>query len=120
MTVPKQWTLYEQLDRDVVERQLRPLITSELLEEHAARPFGPHSAELALVLNVLRRRGGVLAGKLVIVERDGSYRLGRLSGNRGGGVELEGDHPFDTRDEAEHAVFRRRLTELGLIEVDVR
>lgn len=113
--IPPQWALFAALDAEVLERELHHLVTPELVREHAQQPFGPHSTSLAGLLNVLRRGGGNLNGKYVVVERSGRYYLGRLCGTPGGGVDVDLIAFYPTRDQAEHAVFCRRLVELGMI-----
>jgi hypothetical protein len=116
--LPRQWALFAELDGEVAGRQLRHLVTPELVDEHARVPLGPHSPDLARVLDVLRRRRGSMAGKHVVVEHGGTYRLGRLAGFPGGGVEVDPSVAYGSRGAAEHAVLCRRLEELGLIGTD--
>jgi hypothetical protein len=110
-----QWALFARLDREVIARQVAPRITPELIEEHRRVPFGPHSADLALVVNVLRRNCGDLDGKLVVVDRGNGYALARLVGRRGEAVGDDGHERYESRSDAEHAVFLARLVDLGLM-----
>jgi hypothetical protein len=110
-----QWALFARLDREVIARQVARRVTPELIEEHRRAPFGPHSPELALVVNVLRRNCGQLEGKLVVVDRGGDYALARLVGRRGEAVGDSLSEGYKSRSDAEHAVFLARLVDLGLV-----
>lgn len=112
--VPVEWRLFADIDQEILREQVRRRLTPELVEEHRRLPFGPHGSDLVFVLTVLRRFAAALDGKLVILEYDGGLGLGRLSGRRGDGVAPVGARRYATRGEAEHAVFLRRLRDLGL------
>lgn len=112
--VPVEWRLFADIDREILHEQVRRRLTPELLEEHRKRPFGPHGPDLVFVLTVLRRFTAALDGKLVVLQHDDGLGLGRLSGRRGTGVVPVGSRRYATRGEAEHAVFLRRLRDLGL------
>jgi hypothetical protein len=110
-----QWALFARLDQEVIARQVARRLTPELIEEHRRAPFGPHSPDLALVVDVLRRNGGQLEGKLVVVDRGGGYALARLVGRRGEAVGDPFPDGYESRPAAEHAVFVARLVDLGLV-----
>jgi hypothetical protein len=57
-----QWALPERLDREVQRRYPQADDIRQLVDEHAANPFGPHSLGLAKLLNVRRRQRRILAG----------------------------------------------------------
>ncbi len=81
------------------------------IDEFRNRPVGPHSPGLQRVLNTLR--GAPQQGKYVLVctRPHREWVLGRLSGVRGGPVQLLRDHVFFSLAEAEWAVFRLRWKE---------
>ena len=80
----------------------------DLAREFMGDPFGPHSAELQRILNVMR--AAPVAGKHVIL-MSGPYRrwsVARLSGIRGEPAERIEGLCFDNPEDAERAVFRLR------------
>ena len=81
-------------------------------------PLGPHSPTWRGCSTSYDTESGSMAGKHVVVEHGGTYRLGRLAGFPGGGVEVDPSVAYGSRGAAEHAVFCRRLEELGLIGTD--
>ena len=83
----------------------------DLAREFIGNPFGPHSAELQRVLNVMR--AVPLAGKHVIL-MSGPYRrwsVARLTGVRAEAAERVGSLSFDNPEDAERAVFKLRWEE---------
>ncbi len=76
--------------------------------EFKSQPVGFHSPGLQRVLNVLR--GGLKAGKLVLVVREPfkKWVLGRLPPERGEPVEILEGEEFTNLEEAEWAVFKLR------------
>ncbi len=98
-----------------------PARRAELIEEHRNRPIyrgtrpgGPpelDSPELGRLLDKLRVVPQ--ANKHCIVETVPwtEYRIGILPGKRGEAVEVT-DETYKTRDEAEHAIFLKRLDAL--------
>jgi hypothetical protein len=79
-----------------------------LAEEFRQAPFGPHSAELEKLLQLLR--WGPLAGRPVLVCTR-PYRewvIGVLPGRRGEPIALETDRPFGDLEAAMWALFQRR------------
>ena len=109
-------------DRTILENEIRPLVTPELIEEHRSNPIGFHSDGLERVLIYLRKHHLDLAGKYVIVRRrlHEDYRIGVLSGVRGEGPRVLEDEKFSSREEAEHGVFLRRLKDLDLLPDEAR
>ena len=97
--------------------RLKPLITEELLSEHAADPRGlrhHHSAALQEVLNFLRSMP--MEGlPIVYVEKPyARYRIATLKGS-GKMPELDGTQVFSSLEEADHEAFQRRLRAAHLI-----
>lgn len=91
---------------------IRALVTPDLIAEHRRRPFGPHGRELAAVLTYFR--SAAVAGKLALLAEGamGPYRIVRLSGLRGVVPDRVSDEIFDMLEDAEHAVFLRRVDAL--------
>ena len=80
----------------------------DLAREFRGHPWGPHSAELQRILNVMR--AAPLAGKHIIL-MSGPYRrwsVARLTGVRGEPVERIEDLSFDNPEDAEWSVFKLR------------
>lgn len=94
---------------------LRQQSRADLIAEHAARPFGPHTESLSRVLNVIR--SAEVVGKHVIVadRHDRSlWHIAMITGRRAeGGVEFIGQS-YSSLEAAEHAVFLLRLDALGI------
>ncbi len=80
----------------------------ELAEEFRRQPLGHHSPELQRVLVLFR--GEPMEGKYVLVctEPHRRWVLGQLPGVRGEPVKMYEDVVFETREEAEWEVFKRR------------
>jgi branched-chain amino acid transport system permease protein len=93
---------------------LARLVTPELIAEHAARPIGDPSPALALVLAAMRQ--SPTAGKLALLETsvEREWAIVRLSGEPGTPHDSTDPERYTTRDAALHAVFLRRLAEMGL------
>jgi hypothetical protein len=82
----------------------------ELIAEHAARPFGPHSDRLSRVLYLLR--SAPVTGKHVIVKDPSEaslWHIATITGRRAeGGIELTGRSSRSV-ESAEHEIFLMRL-----------
>ena len=95
--------------------RIAPRITPQLIEEHRADPFGRHSDELEVVLRFLRRDLVTTRPRYVIVaERpyESPYRIGEHSRRPGAPITLTAEC-YATEEEAQHAIFLRRLRDLG-------
>ena len=102
-------------ERAILERRIRPLVTPELVAEHRERPFGPHSPPLVEVMHFLRRNVARNRPRYVTL-REGEppvWRIGAVAG-RGHTFTLLTETAHSSRDQAEHAVFLRRLADYGL------
>ena len=80
----------------------------DLAREFHRNPWGPHSAELQRILNVMR--AAPVAGKHVIL-MSGPYRrwaVARLTGVRGEPAEKIAGLTFGNPEDAERAIFRLR------------
>jgi hypothetical protein len=102
-------------DRAILERRIRGLVTPALVAEHRERPFGPHSPELVELMHFLRRNVARNRPRYVCL-CDGEPPVWRVGAAAAGARAFEAvdDTPYERREDAEHAVFRRRLSDLGL------
>jgi hypothetical protein len=92
--------------------RVRGLVTEELIAEHAARPLGPHSDDLARVLTYLR--GVPVEGKevLLTLEPDRRWRTARIRrADLARPLALEGPEQTSL-PAALHAIFVARVTAL--------
>jgi hypothetical protein len=97
--------------------QVAPRITPELIEEHRADPFGRHSIDLEIVLRFLRRDLVNTRPRYVIVaERpyESAFRVGENPRRPGAPITVA-DERYATEEEAQHAVFLRRLRDLAAL-----
>ena len=96
--------------RDQLARVLDDQPLGELVAEHAARPFGPHSDRLSRVLYFLR--SVPVTGKHVIVKDSSDpslWHIATITGRRAeGGIELTGQSSRSV-EAAEHQIFLMRL-----------
>jgi hypothetical protein len=98
--------LVERADRErvIAEHKANPVYEGT----RPGQPAPLHSETLRRLLDKLRT--SPQRGKHTIVEISPwrEYAIGRLPGRRGGRVEIT-DERYTTRDEAEHAIFLKRL-----------
>jgi hypothetical protein len=104
-------------DRAILERRVRPLVSAELVAEHRAAPFGPHSPVLTEVLHFLRRNPAADVPRYVVHRRGEPpvWIVGLKPDRPGGPMPVVGEREHATAGEAEHEVFRRRLEFYGLL-----
>ncbi|WP_238532928.1 inner-membrane translocator [Halalkalicoccus jeotgali] len=115
---------YSELDEGIAKREILPRINTELIKEHKEHPIGRHSDDLERVLNYFRRQP--MEGKYVILETEKfeEFYIGELPGVRGeppekldnplAGIDEAKDLPYPLKsvEQAEHAVFLRRIKDL--------
>ncbi|MFB4165759.1 hypothetical protein ACE1TI_18645 [Alteribacillus sp. JSM 102045] len=108
--------VYLQTDKRILEHRIKPLITKELIQEHRDNPIGKHSNDLKIVLNYLRRHHEDIKGKYLVIctEPHKKWCLGEHPGKRGVPYKVFDDECFDSREEAEHGLFIKRLKKYGL------
>jgi branched-chain amino acid transport system permease protein len=97
--------------------RVAPRITPELIEAHRADPFGRHGEDLEIVLRFLRRDLVTTRPRYVIVAEEpyaSRYRIGENSRRPGAPITLTGES-YATEEEAQHAVFLRRLRDLDAL-----
>lgn len=114
--IAREHAAYTQVERHVLETDVLPHVNKAIIEEHRERPIGKHSDELERVLIYLRKAHLEIPGKYILVctMPFREWRLATLSGVPGEAPELL-DDTFSDRDEAEHALFLKRLTDAGLM-----
>lgn len=100
------------LDERIAKNQILPRITDDLIERHKADPLGQHDDDFQRVLHYFQRQP--VAGKYVIIEteRDTTWNVGRLTGERGEPPEILEDESYQSLGAAQHAVFLKRIEEL--------
>jgi hypothetical protein len=91
----------------------------DLAREFRNRPRGPHGVELQRVLD--RMRTTPLKGRfvLIVVEPYKTYALARLSGERGKPPMPVDGVTYQSMQEAEWGIFKRRWQELTGKSVDI-
>lgn len=94
--------------------RLSAILSAEVIEEHRMAPVGNHSPALSALLAAMRQ--APVANKLALLEtKPGEeWMIVRLSGEPGVPHDLSDAARYTTLDTALHAVFLRRLSELGL------
>lgn len=95
-----------------LRRRLRALVTDELIAEHRASPAGPHGDALERLLGYFRRAAISDKYAILAVKPYAEYRIVALSGKRGVPPRVVDDKTYATPDEAQHAVFLRRVQDL--------
>jgi branched-chain amino acid transport system permease protein len=105
--------IFEHFSRTTLGRLAQSDVDA-LVATHAANPFGPHPDELARVLNVFRAQG--TRGKDVILSLpdEAGWRVATITGRREEGSVTVTEERFESIEEAEHAIFLRRLRAAGL------
>lgn len=100
------------LDERIAKNQILPRITDDLIEEHKNNPLSEHSDDLQRVLHYFQRQP--VPDKYVIIEtdRDATWKLGKLSGDRGEPPEILDTETYKSLEAAQHAVFVKRVDEL--------
>lgn len=106
-------TVAEQI---IFERQIRPRVTPEIVEEHKNNPIGHHSDDLERVLIYLRKHHGQMAGKYILVCTipHQEWRVAMNTGRRNEPPQLL-EETYTDRYEAEHGIFLMRLKDAKLI-----
>ncbi len=107
------------VDRRIFEGTIKPIITPAVIAEHKANPCGPaQSPELKMLLTYLRRNPVRSKPRYVLVEiepfREWSVAL---HSRRRGDAPAVTNERFTSLTEAQHAVFLKRLLDLGDPEV---
>jgi hypothetical protein len=106
---------YLQVERHILEADVKPRVTQAIIDEHRERPIGKHSDELERVLIYLRKHHLEMEGKYILVctKPHEEWRVATLTGQPSVPPELLPDS-FPDRYEAEHGLFLKRLADAGL------
>ena len=95
-----------------LRNHLRSMVTDELIAEHKQSPAGPHSDALERILNYFRRAAITDKYAILTVKPFAEYRIVALSGQRGVPPRVVDDKLYTSPDDAQHAVFLRRVHDL--------
>jgi signal recognition particle GTPase len=114
--VAREHAAYLQVERHILETDVKPRVTQAIVDEHRERPIGKHSDELERVLIYLRKHHLEMEGKYILVSTKPheEWRVATLTGTPGVPPELLSDS-FADRYEAEHGLFLKRLADSGLL-----
>jgi hypothetical protein len=102
------------VERHNLETRIRPLVRPEIIAEHKDDPFGAgHSPDLEMLLRFLRRNPVRIKPRYLLVETVPfkEWCLAEYHRVRGEGPNLT-DERFTSREEAQHAIFIKRLLDL--------
>jgi branched-chain amino acid transport system permease protein len=107
-----------EIERLFASRQrdrLAAIVSADVIEEHRTAPVGDHTPALSALLAALRQ--APVASKLALLETEpgAEWMIIRISGAPGVPHDLSDTARYTTLDAALHAVFLRRLAELGLL-----
>ncbi len=112
MTVADKTEFYLQRFDHYVRTRVRALVTPDLIARHRARPNGPHDDDLARVLNYFRRASVADKYAILALKPLGDYQLVKLSGQRGVAPRVVDETIYQNEEDAQHAVFLRRVADL--------
>jgi hypothetical protein len=114
--IGREHAAYLQVERHILETDVKPRVTQAIIDEHRERPIGKHSDELERVLIYLRKHHFEMEGKYILVctKPHEEWRIATLAGKPGVPPELLPDS-FPDRYEAEHGLFLTRLADAGLL-----
>ncbi|MGH7154164.1 MAG: branched-chain amino acid ABC transporter permease, partial [Acetobacteraceae bacterium] len=105
-------TIYLKRFDETVRANLRSLVTDELIAAHRRNPSGPHNDAMERLLNYFRRAAISDKYAILTIRAFKEYRIVALSGKRGVPPRVVDDNTYATPDEAQHAVFLRRVHDL--------
>lgn len=104
-------------DREIYDRRLKALASPERIEEHRCDPLGQHSADLTELLHFLRRSPDpeLPSYTVLLLDDPPRWTVAVRPAERGTAMHRVDERTYESRAEAEHAVFLRRLEDYGLI-----
>jgi hypothetical protein len=103
-------------DRHILERRLKPLVTADLIAEQLADPFGPQSPALTEVMDFLRRSPDPELPRYIVLDTAAGFVIAERSATPGHPpTPLHPPMVLPDRAAAEHAIFRLRLRDYGVI-----
>ncbi|SFO87275.1 hypothetical protein K8Z49_16030 [Actinomadura madurae] len=110
------YAAFRQVEDRILATEIRPRITTAVIEEHRRRPVGKHSDDLERVLVYLRKNHLVMASKYILVctRPHEEWRIAAITGEPDRPPRLL-DDTFSDRFEAEHGLFLKRLRDNGLL-----
>ncbi|MEQ9010706.1 MAG: hypothetical protein RIK00_07985 [Algiphilus sp.] len=110
-------TAYLRAERHILEHEIRPRISREIIDEHRRCPVGKHSDALERVLIYLRKHHLEMDGKYILVctQPHVEWRIAQITGEPDQAPRLL-DDTFSDRFQAEHALFMKRLRDNGLLD----
>jgi len=95
----------------MTRKYLLMVLSDDIVEEHRQKQSGHHSEPLARLLAWCHRRP--LSEQYSLRQgADGSYRIIRMSGQRGVVPTYVGDAVFNTIDDARHGVLMQHIKDL--------
>lgn len=111
----REHAVYRQVEDFILESEIKPRVTPEIIEEHRRRPIGKHSDDLQRILIYLRKHHLEMPGKYILVctKPHEEWRIARFTDPPGPPELLE--ETYNDRYEAEHALFLRRLRDHELL-----
>lgn len=101
----------QRLTNRIARKEILPILEQskkQLIEEHEAAPFGPHSLELFKLLVYLRRHPPGDRYALVLTKPHEEWRLAVQPPERDQTPDLL-DERYATQEEAEHEIFKKRI-----------
>jgi hypothetical protein len=105
-------------DVAILDRRVRPLISTELIAEHREDPLAEHGhgAALTEVLHFLRRNPDPSRPRYLLLKSGAppNWQIAARGPHHDSPVLPVDDVRYPTRAAAEHAVFLRRLNDYGL------
>lgn len=105
-------TIYVRRFEKQLRDELKPLLTEELIAEHARTHAGRRSDALERVLGYFRRAAVADKCAILAVKPFAEYRIVALSGRRGVPPRLVDDRIYKSPEEASHGVFLKRVQDL--------
>lgn len=97
---------------ELVSEHVASLISDDVVEEHRANVYGPHSQTLQYVTTYFRCSSIVDKLAILAVVQFDQYRIIKLSGVRGVPPVTASETIYRTEKEAEHAIFVMRVATL--------
>jgi hypothetical protein len=102
-------------DQEILRRRVVGLVDHGLLAEHRLHPFGPHSPALTEVLDFLRRNPDPDRPRYLVLDTGVGFLIGVRAQQPGDPPSALEGPLLHSRDEAEHAVLLRRLSDYGVL-----
>ncbi|PZF85649.1 hypothetical protein [Jiangella anatolica] len=101
-------------DAEILRTRVRPLVTAELIDRARARPFPPYDADIAEVLDFVRRTPDPDLPRYAIVRLGDGFAVAVRAATPGRPPAVVGARRYPDRGAAEHAVLEHRLHDHGI------